>query len=43
MGAPKLLGGVALIVSTVFYLLPLSMHLVSTSCVLCSGVCGGRD
>lgn len=29
MGAPKLLGGVALIGSTVFYILPMSMHLVS--------------
>ncbi|CAM9890630.1 unnamed protein product [Pylaiella littoralis] len=27
MGAPKLLAGVALIASTVFYLLPMSMHL----------------
>lgn len=29
MGAPKLLGGVALFGSTVFYFLPMSMHLVS--------------
>lgn len=38
MGALKLLAGVALIAFSVFFMLPISMHLVSTRMTQCSHV-----
>lgn len=42
MGAPKLLGGVALIGSTVFYILPMSMHVVSARLCSCPVLSSSR-